>query len=188
MLMDASRGCNFSCFYCTKFLRGKEQRFHSLDKILDQMQEIQGAGFDWVYFNDDCFTFNREKTINLMDGMRDRGIDLKFEAMARTDCVDEPLLRKMKENGLECILYGIEHADDNVLALSRKRCDLETHKKGVKMAKDLGIKMMGTFILNLPGATEKTMYKSLDFAVEQGLDFARFLDYRHIQEHPFGIT
>lgn len=174
MLMDTSRGCNFGCFYCTKFLRGKGQRFYSLEKTLDQMQEVQSAGFDWVYFTDDCFTSDREKTINLMDGMRDRRIDLKFEAMTRTDCVDEPLLKKMKENDLECLFYGIEHADNNVLALSNKRCDVETHKRGVKVAKDLDIKILGSFILNLPGATEKTMYNCLDFAVEQDLDFARF--------------
>ena len=109
-----------------------------------------------------------------MDGMENRGINLKFEAMTRTDCVDKPLLRKMKKNGLECALYGFEHMDNNVLILSRKNCNAETHKKTATMTKELGIKIMGTFILNLPGATEKTMYDCLNFAVGQDLDFARF--------------
>jgi len=172
-LIDSSRGCIGSCFYCTKFLRGKGQRFYSLEKILDQMEEVQSAGFDWVYITDDCFTANRQKTIDLMDGMHDRKIDLKFEVMTRTDCVDVPLLKKMKENGLEYLLYGIEHTDDKVLNKFKKGCNVESIKRGVKMAKDLDIKVVGSFILNLPGATEKTMYDCLEFAKEN-LDFTKF--------------
>jgi len=180
-LMDTSRGCLGDCFFCTKFLRGNGIRFYSLEKTLEQMEEIQNAGFDWIYFTDDCFSANNKRTTRLMDEMSKRNIDLKFQAMTRTDCVDEPLLEKMRENGLSALLYGIEHMDNKVLSSINHKNNTEQNKKAVVMSKDLGILVTGTFILNLPGATEKTMYECLDFAVDSELDSAMFFG---LQSYP----
>jgi len=168
-LVDTSRGCIGNCFFCTKELRGHGMRHYSLGKLLNKMEGLQNAGFDWMLFTDDCFTADRQKAIDLMNGMYEKGIDLNFEVMTRADCVDESLLEKMKDNGLKYVSYGIEHADENVF----HKCSVGLTKKGVKMTKDLGIKTAGTFIMNLPKATEKSMYNCLDFAVEN-LDRAKF--------------
>jgi len=169
VLLDTSRGCIGNCFFCTKDLRGHGMRHYSLENLLDKMEGLQDAGFDGMYFTDDCFTANRQKAIDLMDGMHDRSINLNFEIMTRTDCVDPKLLEKMKDNGLKYVSYGIEHADESVF----HKCSVGSTKKAVKLTRDLGIKTAGTFILNLPKATEKSMYNCLDFAMEN-LDRAKF--------------
>ena len=56
--MITSRGCPFSCDFCSRPIFGTDMRVRSVGNIVDEVQEIAELGYDRVWFADDCFTFN----------------------------------------------------------------------------------------------------------------------------------
>jgi len=91
----------------------------------------------------------------------------------RADKVDYELLGLMKEAGCYRVCYGIESGDDAILALVQKGETLEEIRKAVKMSRENGLEVVGFFMLGLPGETKETMQKTIDFARELDLDFAK---------------
>ncbi|HEC65031.1 MAG TPA: radical SAM protein [bacterium] len=170
-----TRSCPYSCFFCTKDILGPKQRKHSVDYTLDEMEELTDKfGFQSLYFQDDCFTHDRERTMNLAQGILDRGMNLEYKVITRSDKVDREMLELMKESGLNCLSLGFEHMDDKVLEGTGKGSTVGDNIEAARMCKDLGLKVKGNFILNLPGATKETMYQCLDFAKSQNMDLAMF--------------
>ena len=61
----ASRGCPFSCTYCSnkrtsQTQTGRYVRFRSADHILGEIKTIQAESFEEIFFDDDIFMMNRE--------------------------------------------------------------------------------------------------------------------------------
>jgi radical SAM superfamily enzyme YgiQ (UPF0313 family) len=139
--------------------------FISIDELMDK-------GYDSFYFQDDCFTIDKKRAIEIADRLKDRKIT--FRATSRTDTIDEELMGKLDEAGLRSISYGLEHFDDGVLKTIDKGNNVANHIKAIKCAHDNGIKVRGSFIVNLPGATKKTAYKTLEMAQDLDLEFADF--------------
>jgi radical SAM superfamily enzyme YgiQ (UPF0313 family) len=92
----------------------------------------------------------------------------------RTETLDEPLLRKMKQAGISKLAFGIESADEEVLRLCKKQSDLNKIAESAQLARELGFTVFGFFIIGLPGETEEAFQKTLDYARGINLDVANF--------------
>ncbi len=79
----------------------------------------------------------------------------------------------LKENGLRLLVVGFESGNQTILNNVRKGIRLDQARRFMKAARQLDIKVHGTFILGLPGETAETM--------EQTIRFARELDPYSIQ-------
>jgi anaerobic magnesium-protoporphyrin IX monomethyl ester cyclase len=55
-----------------------------------------------------------------------------------------------------------------------KRADKDRIRQGVRAARAAGIQTVGLFMIGLPGETPELTRKTVDFALELGLDFAKF--------------
>jgi len=171
----STRSCPYNCFFCTKDILGPRQRKHSVDYTLDEIDElINKFKFQALYFQDDCFTFDRKRTMELAQGILDRGLKFEYKVITRSDKVDREMLELMKKSGLNCLSFGFEHMNDRVLKAINKGNTVEDNINATRMCKELGLMVKGNFILNLPSATKKTMYECLDFAMKENLDFAMF--------------
>ena len=80
----------------------------------------------------------------------------------------------MKRAGCYLIMYGIESANDDVLARHGKKICVEQIARGVRMTRQAGISVLGTFLLGLPGETREDLEASIRFAVDLDLDYASF--------------
>jgi len=96
---------------------------------------------------------------------------VSFRFGTRTDKVDSELLYKLREAGLRSISFGLEHMDNEVLKRMQKGEKVETHLEAIRMAKEIGLKVRGSFIVNGPGATRETVEKTFQYAVSEGLDY-----------------
>lgn len=170
----SSRSCSFNCFFCTKDILGPVHRKQSVDRTMEEINDLKYQGYDSLFFLDDCFTMDRKRTMNLADRLINDKTNISYRVTTRTDRVDTELLEKMKESGLDFISFGLEHADNNVLKLMQKHNTVEQSTYAIKLAHKLGLAIRGSFIMNLPGATIETMYKTLQFAMDNKLEFADF--------------
>src|SRR4030042_7048036 len=72
----------------------------------------------------------------------------------------------MRGAGCDFLCYGVESADQRILDTIKKKITPHKVKEAVRLAKEAGIEALASFILGLPGETEETLKKTIDFAKE----------------------
>jgi len=168
--MTTSRSCNYNCIFCTKDILGKKQRFHSPERVIDEIKQIKKMGFNSVYFIDDNFTSDVDRAITIANEIKKQ--DISYRVMSRSDKMTPELAYALKDSGARSVSFGLEHLDDDVLKATRKGITAEKHLEGVRNAHAVGLKTRGSFIVNLPKATRETVMKSLELAKQEDITFA----------------
>ncbi len=103
-----------------------------------------------------------------------RGLDITFSVNARTDTADEELFRILKRAGCRELLVGFESGDGDMLARMDKRETPEQARRFMELARKAGIDVHGCFVLGLPGETEETIQRTIQFSLDLGLHTAQF--------------
>ena len=65
-----------------------------------------------------------------------------------------------------CSSSGFESGDDQILKNIKKGATVEMARTFAKNCRKLGIRVHGDFIIGLPGETQETIQKTIDFAKE----------------------
>jgi len=173
--LESSRGCPYGCVYCTKSIFKRIFRVKSVERVIKEIEHMKNFGFKEFHIADDCFTMDMERAEKICDEMIRRKINMPWVALTgiRVDRVNENLLKKMKEAGCYRLFFGIESGNQEILKRIKKNINLEQVRKAVKMASDAGIEAWGSFMIGLPGETEKTMQDTINFAKSLDLDMAK---------------
>lgn len=167
-----SRGCPHLCTYCCRTM-GSKIRYRSSGSVIAEIKYlIDTFKIREIYFEDDNFTDDRARAIEILDQIRIHfpGLYIKFSNGLRADNVDETILQKIKDAGGYWVGFGIESGSKSTLSMMRKNLDLETVKKNVRLAKKLGLKVSGNCIIGYPGEGEKEIRESIDFFKKLDLD------------------
>jgi anaerobic magnesium-protoporphyrin IX monomethyl ester cyclase len=172
--MITSRGCPFSCDFCSRPVFGTSFRTRSPSNIVDEVESIRSFDYDRVWFADDCFTLNRARLISVCDEIIRRGIDVNWECLSRADTVDREAACKMRQAGCIRVFFGIESGNNDVLALMRKQITVEQARKAVYAAKDAGLQVGAFFIVGYPGESDGTVLDTVRFASGLPLDYLSF--------------
>ena len=103
--MITSRGCVYSCGYCSSSLvMGKKFRSRSPENVVDEIEELQeNYQVKDIAFMDDTFMLNKRRANAIADEIKVRGLDIGFVASSRVDMVDKNLLEKLKSAGLSTL-------------------------------------------------------------------------------------
>ncbi|MEM2635117.1 MAG: radical SAM protein, partial [Nitrososphaerales archaeon] len=103
-----SRGCPYSCTYCSSsLLAGKRFRSRSADNILDEIEFLYTKyKIRRFEFLDDIFTLNQKRAFEFARKVRERGLDISWEASSRVDTITKELLHELCKSGLSTIYYG----------------------------------------------------------------------------------
>ena len=174
--MLTSRGCPFGCSFCASSrLFGKFWRGRSAENVLEEMRIIyEKYKIKNIEFVDDTFTLNKKRVEEICDGMIKEGWDITWGTSSRVDVITKKLAEKMKKAGCWILFLGIESGCQAILNEVGKRITLEQAKKAVKILKDAGIQVLGSFILGFPKETSQMIEKTINFAKKLKLDWAEF--------------
>ena len=172
--MITSRGCPFSCDFCSRPIFGSDVRTRSIGNIVDEVEEIQALGYDRVWFADDCFTIDRKHLLGVCDEIVRRKVDIAWECLSRVDTMDGEVAKGMKRAGCLRVFFGIESGNDSVLSLMNKRITSSQAERAVFVAKDAGLQVGAFFIVGYPGETNKTVLDTVRFASGLPLDYLSF--------------
>jgi anaerobic magnesium-protoporphyrin IX monomethyl ester cyclase len=172
--MITSRGCPFSCDFCSRPIFGADMRTRSVASIVDEVEEIAGLGYDRVWFADDCFTLNRDHLLDVCKEMVKRGVDVGWECLSRVDTMDSEVAAGMKQAGCIGVFFGIESGNDSVLGIMKKRITTAQANRAVYAAKAAGLKVGAFFIVGYPGESNKTVLDTVRFASGLPLDYLSF--------------
>jgi anaerobic magnesium-protoporphyrin IX monomethyl ester cyclase len=169
-----TRGCPFSCEFCSNAVFGVTYRERSSGNVLDEVEEALALGYDRIHFADDVFTLNKGRMMQICEEIQARKMDFKWECLGRVDSVDKVTTDAMKKAGCDRIFFGIESGDESVLKLMNKRIMLDQARRAVEAARAAGLKTGAFFILCYPGETDETVLKTIRFATSLPLDYLSF--------------
>jgi len=177
--MMMSRGCTYDCSFCQPTLKkifGQKLRIRSPENVIEEMMILKEEyRINSIHFHDDTFILNKQWTNNLCKQIIDNSLDLFWSCNVRANLVTRELLKYMKKAGLAKIFVGIETANQYILdKIYNKKITIEQVKKTVKIAKELGIKIQGYFMIGAPTETIKQIKRTIIFAKNLDLDEATF--------------
>jgi anaerobic magnesium-protoporphyrin IX monomethyl ester cyclase len=172
--MITSRGCPFSCDFCSRPIFGADMRTRSVTNIVDEVEEIAALGYERVWFADDCFTLNRKHLLDVCSELGRRGVNVGWECLSRVDTMDTEVAHAMKRAGCIGVFFGIESGNDSVLSLMNKHITISQAERAVYAAKDAGLKVGAFFIVGYPGESDKTVLDTVRFASGLPLDYLSF--------------
>lgn len=172
-----SRGCAYECIFCSKDIFQRRVVFRSASNVLNEVDYlVKRHGIRQLDILDDNFAAKKSHMESILDGLIERHYDLAINLQPgiRPEFVDESLLRKMKTAGVFKLAFGIESADPEVLKICRKKLDLDKTKEAARLARKQGLVVSGYFIIGLPGETDESFRRTLEFAREAGFDVCNF--------------
>jgi anaerobic magnesium-protoporphyrin IX monomethyl ester cyclase len=176
LIVAPIRGCPYPCTFCTTGVYyGRKARKRSVPRVLSEIKnDIERYGVGDFLFWADTFTIDKKYAASLCRAIIEEKLDISWVANSRVDTVDKELLALMRKAGCFMISYGIESGSKEVLRKARKGITRDDIKMAVRSAKEAGIKVVGHFIIGLPGETKKTAEDTILFSKDLELDFAQF--------------
>jgi radical SAM superfamily enzyme YgiQ (UPF0313 family) len=167
----SSRGCPYACSYCDRSVFGSSYRFNSADYLYEHLKYLhEHFRIRHVNFYDDQFTFNRKRVEDFTRKMIERPLKMTFNCAVRAEHIDFDLLKAMKQAGCWMISLGIETGDEALLARHRKNADLQMLAEKIYWIKKAGMRVKGLLMIGLPGETESSVQKSMNYVFSLPID------------------
>lgn len=160
-----SRGCPFSCIFCAHdTVLGRMQRKRSPELIIEELKLLYDKYGVRQLRVDDSALIDREWIAEICERMLAMNRPLLWGCNVRSTLIDKELLLLMKRAGLVRLNFGIESADNRMLKLMKKGQTIEEAEEGIRLINEVGIVACYTFIVGLPGETEESLRKTVDFS------------------------
>lgn len=174
-VITMSRGCWGRCSFCCEPMMSKSrQRFRSPENIMRELLEIVSFHNEKplrVLVTDPNFMGSPEWIDSLCDLLQEHELDVTFSVMARVDSIARhpELVKKMCDAGILSYELGLESPNQKDLNNVKKGTTLEMQEKAVKILRDNGANVSGTFVIGLNGQTEEEIKQFPVYAKDIGL-------------------
>lgn len=172
LTMISSRGCPYSCTFCSKPINRGNYRVRSGKNIVDEMEKFYDLCDGSFSFVCDTMTLFRDKTLEMCDEIMKRGLKVKWMANTRVDRVDEELIRKMAQAGCTDLFFGIESGNERIRnQVIKKNITDEQIKDAAKWCWKYGIQSSAYMMLGFPTETKKEIEDTINYPILAGVDF-----------------
>ena len=171
----ASRSCPEFCTYCPHRIQTK-WRARSVANILDELSYLQDTrGSLHVVFRDPLFSQERDRVLELCDGIRSRQLSHTFECETRLDRLDEELLATLHKAGLRAMSFGVESLAPSTLKKVGRRPIPEAHQRAVvSRCRELGIVTAAFYVFGFGEDTRESIAATINYSIELGSTVAQF--------------
>lgn len=161
-----TRGCTYRCTFCTTSRMFAPYRQRSVESVLDEIRIYKKMGFQYMNFEDDNFTADKERAKAICRGMiRENLIFKETFFFGRTDMAeDEELMELLAQAHLNRVLIGIEslnQASLDEIHKGQKRADIE---RAAKSCRDHKIRLIASIVLGIDSDTKEDIRRAVAFA------------------------
>lgn len=187
------RGCPYQCTYCDHgAVLGRKIRSLSVERAIENIRYlVKNYSAKGVYFLDSVFTVRRDFIMKLLKELQNQDFKISFACNARADQLDIELLTELKKTGCWMIQVGIESGNIKSLELIKKASYssafkpdpndpngrpylLNKYEQEIRNCQKLGIQVMASYILGLPGETVEDVETTISFAKKLATETALF--------------
>jgi radical SAM superfamily enzyme YgiQ (UPF0313 family) len=167
-----SLGCPHNCGFCTAGAFGYRTR--DVDGVIEELRLLTHLRVKEILFQDPTFTINTNRVVELCSKMVDNGFDFTWSCNADIKSFNEDKIKHMKAAGCHTVSLGIESGSDKILQKYSKKITTEEIKSTIRMLNAYKIRVLGYFIIGLPGEDEDSIRQTIDLAKQLDIDFASF--------------
>jgi radical SAM superfamily enzyme YgiQ (UPF0313 family) len=121
------------------------------------------------------FTEERQRAIDIAEGILRKNLKVQFECETRLDDLDEELLDLLHRAGLGTITFGVESMDPATLKRVGRRPIPPEHQRAViGYCRDKGITTEAFYVLGFLTDTIDSIRSTIDYAIDLGSTLALF--------------
>jgi len=177
--IETHRGCLGSCTFCqVPRLFGRSIRSRSIDNIVDEVRQMKRQGVSRVAVSGGTGSLfgygkqiNREAFVEMLRALS--GIlgkrNLSVPDM-RVDLVDEAVLEAVRDYTIGWVFFGLESGSNAMLKAMKKGVTREDNLRAVELARRVGVKVGGSFIVGYPRESREDYMESMSFLEQAMLD------------------
>jgi hypothetical protein len=177
---DTSRGCPFSCSFCTIInVQGRKMRERSPESIAAMMRRnYHDNGLSFYFFTDDNFARKKlwRETFEEIIKLRQEGLDVTF--MMQVDLARKPkdFVSLAAKAGCTQVFIGMESVNpQNLAAEDKKQNKVEEYRGIIKEWHDAGVLVHTGYIIGLPWDSKEQVAADMRFLKDEvGPDQASF--------------
>jgi radical SAM superfamily enzyme YgiQ (UPF0313 family) len=180
-----SRGCPYECIFCSApQWTGRKVRYRNPVACVDEIEELAAQGFTQITIEDDLFTLYRKHFRAVCGELERRNTGIRWNAFSRVDTISPEIVETMARAGCQAICFGVESGNQEMLDLVKKKSSLAKVREAMRMTQDVGITALASFIIGLPGETEATLRKTVEFAESLKEEFGSLYGFHILAPFP----
>ncbi len=165
-------GCPFTCSFCVIPTLGFGLR--PLEDLKDELRALHELKVREIFFLDQTFGVRQDRTLALCKMLEEFSPRFHWSCFSRADVLNAELLSAMARAGCHTIIFGVESGSDETLAHYHKKMNLKRIRETLAACRAAGIRVAATFMLGLPGETERQARATIRLALELPLDYVAF--------------
>ena len=172
----AVMGCPFRCGFCASKVIFPKATKRPVEQVVDEIEYLKTHyGNKEFWSHDDTFFAWPQYTMDLLEEMQRRNLDIKFSCRTRIDRISGELLHEAIQAGCQYISYGIESGNQEMLDRMNKGITVDEIKKTLEITNWIAscngnpFRHYAFFMVGLPGETHKTIADSYNLIAQSNL-------------------
>lgn len=163
-----TRGCTYRCTFCTTSRMFAPYRQRSVNSVIEEIRIYKKMGFQYMNFEDDNFTADKERAKEICRRMIDEHLTFKETFFfGRTDMAeDEELMELLQKAHLNRVLIGIESLNQEALDQIHKGQHKEDIIRAAKSCREHKIRLIASIVLGIDADTRDDIRKAVRFAID----------------------
>lgn len=160
-----TRGCPYRCIFCYNSWRDIPVRFHSAERVVDDIEYlVKQYNMQALFFMDDDLFVFKKRLVKICELLKQRKIKIIWGCQSTADHLDEKVLRLAKSAGCKQVGFGFESGSPRILKLLKKgRQSVEGNAKAVKICRKVKVSSWATFMIGNPTETLDDVQKTFEF-------------------------
>jgi len=163
--IEAKRGCALNCAYCVyPQLQGKQLRCRPAAAVVDEMEILhKDYGIESFHFTDPVLNVPRGHLEGICEEILRRKLKIRWDGFMREDQLNEKNVALFERAGCECFSFSPDGLCQESLDVLGKNLSEAQILKAASLVAQTDVVSVYHIMVNVPGETEKTCEKSIQF-------------------------
>lgn len=163
--IETKRGCPFTCAYCVyPRLQGRKVRCRSPKSVVDEMELLNKEyGIQSFHFTDPVVNIPQGHLEEICHELIQRKLKVRWDGFMREDLLNEENVFLFEKAGCECFSFSPDGLCQEALDVLNKNLLEADILNAARLTAKTDVISVYHFMVNVPGETERTCQKGIEF-------------------------